>query len=44
MWFLELVAEAYCDYKKIEDFDVCKGAIQEMTPVIFDGIKTRFLD
>ncbi|CAD8174960.1 unnamed protein product [Paramecium octaurelia] len=44
VWFLELVAEGYCAYAKIEKFSVCKGAIHEMTPVIFEGIQTRFLD
>ncbi|CAD8071043.1 unnamed protein product [Paramecium primaurelia] len=44
VWFLELVAEGYCSYAKIEKHSVCKGAIHEMTPVIFEGIQTRFLD
>lgn len=38
------MAEGYCAYKKIEKFSVCKGAIKEMTPVIFEGIQKRFLD
>ncbi|CAD8091741.1 unnamed protein product [Paramecium sonneborni] len=44
VWFLELVAEGYCAYAKIEKHSVCKGAIHEMTPVIFEGIQTRYLD
>lgn len=41
---MEIVAEAYCQIKNIEKFSVCKGAIEEMAPIIFEGIRTRFLD
>lgn len=41
---MELVAEGICAYAKIEKHSVCKGAIHEMTPVIFEGIQTRYLD
>lgn len=43
-FFLEKIALAVCFLGKMETLEVCRGAINEMTPAIVESVVTRYLD